>query len=194
MKKRGSRDLYIGWPFVHGKFLDGTLVRCPLLYFPAELKLEEGQWSLHLRSDVDVTFNKSFLLAYSFYNKVQPNEALLEEDFADFDKDSTVFRTTVYQMLQKNNLEVNFNPDNFRDELIAFKEYKKDEFEGTYGNGQLKLIPEAVLGVFPTGRLNTRSRLSRSHRKRKDQRPRRFFLSKNTPGKRRRRTFPAGRS
>ncbi len=148
-EERGSRDLYIGWPFVHGKFLDGTLVRCPLLYFPAELKLEEGQWSLHLRSDVDLTFNKSFLLAYSFYNKVQPNEALLEEDFADFDKDSTVFRTSVYQMLQKNNLEINFNPDNFRDELVAFKEFKKDEFESTYGDGQLKLIPEAVLGIFP---------------------------------------------
>jgi hypothetical protein len=148
-EERGSRDLYIGWPFVHGKFLDGTLVRCPLLYFPAELKLEEGQWSLHLRSDVDVSFNKSFLLAYSFYNKVQPNEALLEEDFADLDKDSTVFRSTVYQMLQKNNLEINFNPDNFRDELVGFKEFKKDEFETTYGNGQLKLIPEAVLGIFP---------------------------------------------
>jgi len=148
-EERGSRDLYVGWPFVHGKFLDGTPVRCPLLYFPAELKLEEGQWSLHIRSDVDLTFNKSFLLAYSFYNKVQPNEALLEEDFADFDKDSTVFRTTVYQMLQKNNLEINFNPDNFRDELIAFKDYKKDEFEETYGNGQLKLIPEAVFGIFP---------------------------------------------
>ncbi|HMJ71439.1 MAG TPA: AAA domain-containing protein [Cyclobacteriaceae bacterium] len=147
--ERGSRDLYVGWPFVHGKFLDGTLVRCPLLYFPAELKLEEGQWSLHLRSDVDLTFNKSFLLAYSFYNRVQPNEALLEEDFADFDKDSTVFRSSVYQMLQKNNLEVNFNPDNFRDELIAFKDYKKEEFETLYGDGQLKLIPEAVLGVFP---------------------------------------------
>src|ERR1044071_3920155 len=148
-EERGSRDLYVGWPFVHGKFLDGTLVRCPLLYFPAELKLEEGQWSLHLRSDVDLTFNKSFLLAYSFYNKVQPNEALLEEDFADFDKDSTVFRTSVYQMLQKNNLEINFNPDNFRDELIAFKDFKKEEFEAAYGNGQLKLIPEAVLGIFP---------------------------------------------
>lgn len=148
-EERGSRDLYVGWPFVHGKFLDGTAVRCPLLYFPAELKLEDGQWSLHLRSDVDLTFNKSFLLAYAFYNKVQPSEALLEEDFADFDKDSTVFRTTVYQMLQKNNLEVNFNPDNFRDELIAFKEFKKEEFDTTFGNGQLKLIPEAVLGIFP---------------------------------------------
>jgi len=148
-EERGSRDLYVGWPFVHGKFLDGTLVRCPLLYFPAELKLEDGQWSLHLRSDVDVSFNKSFLLAYSFYNKVQPLEALLEEDFADFDKDSTVFRTSVYQTLLKNNLEVNFNPDNFRDELVAFKDYKKEDFEAVYGDGQLKLIPEAVLGIFP---------------------------------------------
>ncbi len=148
-EERGSRDLYVGWPFVQGKFLDGTLVRCPLIYFPVELKLEEGQWSIHLRSDVDLSFNKSFLLAYSFYNKVQPNEVLLDEDFDDFDKDSTVFRTTLYQILQKNNVEVNFNPDNYRDELIAFRDYKKEDFNALYGQGQLKLIPEAVLGIFP---------------------------------------------
>ncbi len=148
-EERGSKDLYLGWPFVHGKFMDGTVVRCPLLYFPAELALEEGQWILRQREDVDITFNKSFLLAYAYYNKTQPVETLLEEDFDEADRESTVFRTTLYQLLQKNNLEINFNPDNYRDELISFATVSKDEFVKTHGDGQLKLFPEAVLGIFP---------------------------------------------
>src|SRR5690606_26832019 len=39
-EERGSRDLHIGWPFVRGKFADGTLVRCPLLFFPVTLVAE----------------------------------------------------------------------------------------------------------------------------------------------------------
>lgn len=31
-EERGAKDLYIGYPFVKGKLLDGTLIRCPLLF------------------------------------------------------------------------------------------------------------------------------------------------------------------
>ncbi|NJN27413.1 MAG: DUF4011 domain-containing protein [Cyclobacteriaceae bacterium] len=59
-EERGSKDLYVGWPFVSGKFSDGTLVRCPLIFFPVELSLQGNEWSLNLRKDVSITFNKSF--------------------------------------------------------------------------------------------------------------------------------------
>ena len=45
-EERGSHDLHVGWPFVRGKFLDGTLVRCPLLFFPVRLKAENEKWVL----------------------------------------------------------------------------------------------------------------------------------------------------
>ena len=32
-EERGSNDLHVGWPFVRGKFADGTLVSCPLIFF-----------------------------------------------------------------------------------------------------------------------------------------------------------------
>ena len=35
-EERGAKDLYVGWPFVHGKLQDGTQVRCPLLFFPTK--------------------------------------------------------------------------------------------------------------------------------------------------------------
>ncbi|HEY0655078.1 MAG TPA: AAA domain-containing protein [Chryseosolibacter sp.] len=147
-EERGSYDLHVGWPFVRGKFSDGTAVRCPLLYFPVTIVQENNAWFLHPRPQAGLTFNKSFLLAYSFYNKVRLEEDLLETNFEDFAVDSTVFRTQLYQLL-KEKIELNFNADNFRDELITFKQYKKDEFDKEHRNGELKLFPEAVLGIFP---------------------------------------------
>src|SRR5690606_15795859 len=89
-EERGSNDLHIGWPFVRGKFSDGTLVRCPLLFFPVSLIQENNGWHLQLRQQAGITFNKSFLLAYAFYNKLALEEEMLDMSFEDFDTDSTV--------------------------------------------------------------------------------------------------------
>lgn len=147
-EERGSTDLHVGWPMVRGKFSDGTLVRCPLLYFPVSLAQENGHWVLHIREDSGITLNKSFLLAYSFYNKIKLNEELADTSFEDFDRDATVFRTQLYQLL-RDAIELNFNPDTFTDELISFQEFKKEEFDKGHRSGEIKLFPEAVLGIFP---------------------------------------------
>src|SRR5688572_24295374 len=111
-EERGSNDLHVGWPFVQGKFADGTLVRCPLMFFPVMIMQTGQHWHLEPRADAGITFNKSFLLAYAYYNHVKLDESLIDFSFEDFDTDSTVFRTQVYQLI-KDKLEVNFNPDNF---------------------------------------------------------------------------------
>jgi hypothetical protein len=147
--ERGSKDLHVGWPIVQGKLKDDTLVRCPLMFFPVTLSVQNNQWWLEPREDAGITFNKSFLLAYAFYNQVKPSEALMDETFEDLDRDSTSFRTAIYQLLQKHELELNFNSDNFRDELTPFVNLKRDEFEEGLKTGELKLFPKAVLGIFP---------------------------------------------
>jgi hypothetical protein len=147
-EERGSNDLHVGWPFLRGKFSDGTPVRCPLIFFPVTIVQENNSWYLQARPQAGITFNKSFLLAYSFYNKVKLEEDLLETNFEDFNVDSTVFRTELYQLL-KDKIELNFNADNFRDELVPFKPFKRQEFEDSHRNGEIKLHPEAVLGIFP---------------------------------------------
>jgi hypothetical protein len=147
-EERGSNDLHIGWPMIRGKFSDGTPVRCPLLYFPVSIVEENNHWVLQPREDAGATLNKSFLLAYSFYNKVALHDDLPETTFDDFDTDSTVFRTQLYQLL-KDSIELNFNPDTFTDELTSFEEFKKEDFEKLHKDGELKLFREAVLGIFP---------------------------------------------
>ncbi len=147
-EERGSNDLHVGWPFVKGKFSDGTAVRCPLIFFPVTIVQEGQYWVLQPREDAGITLNKSFLLAFAFYNKVKLEEDLLDTNFEDFEKDSTAFRTQLYQLLD-GKIEINFNSENFKDELNPFQEFKKESFETKHRNGELKLFPEAVLGIFP---------------------------------------------
>jgi len=124
-------------------------VRCPLLFFPVVLQTHNNQWIIEPREEAGISFNKSFLLAYSFYNKVNVADALLEETFEEIDRESTAFKTALYQLLEKNGLEIHFNPDNYRDELTSFVNVKKEEFEAGLNTGELKLFPQAVLGIFP---------------------------------------------
>jgi len=148
-EERGAKDLYVGWPFVMGKFNDETAVRCPLLFFPVSLVVDNGQWYLSARKDVNVTFNKTFLLAYGHFNNVSISDDLLEKVIEEFDSDSIVFRTSLYQELKESNINVNFNQENFSDQLHPFKTYKKKDLEDEQKVGELKLYPEAVLGIFP---------------------------------------------
>ena len=147
--ERGAKDLYVGWPFIQGKFADETLVRCPLIFFPVELSLEDSTWYLIRRTDVNTTLNKTFLLAYAYYNKVSLDEDLIEQVLDDYDPDSVQFRTQLYNMLKNSKVEINFNQENFTNQLRPFIDLKKELLSSSEKAGQLKMQPEAVLGIFP---------------------------------------------
>ncbi len=147
-EEHGSKDLYVGWPFLRGKFSDGTPIRCPLMFFPVEIIQDNSNWMLQQREDVNITLNKAFLIAYGHYNGVKISEDLLERVFEDFDTDSMVFRTGLYQLFKESPVEINFNQDNFIDKLEPFKDYTKVDFDREQKTGAIKLFPEAVLGIF----------------------------------------------
>ncbi len=153
-EEQGSRDLYVGWPFVRGRFSDNTLVRAPLLFFPVALETHQDdalghQWVLRPRADVAVSLNKSFLLAYAHYNQLPYDDTLAERTFDDFDRDSRVFRTSLYQLFKDTSVEINFNQEIFVDALQPFTTFTKADLEAQTETGELKLFPEAVLGIFP---------------------------------------------
>ncbi len=148
-QERGAKDLYVGWPYVRGKFNDGTLVRCPLIFFPVSLKREKQAWYLEQRSDVNITFNKTFLLGYAHYNDTPLDEELIEAVLNELDSDSTLYRTQLYEIIKGSDLELHFNQQNFMDKLQVFSNYKKSQFASLEKSGVLKLHPEAVLGIFP---------------------------------------------
>ncbi|MEM7550202.1 MAG: AAA domain-containing protein [Bacteroidota bacterium] len=148
-EERGSKDLYVGWPFVWGQLSDGNPVRCPLLFFPVAIENDGKHWHLEVRKEVNITFNKTFLLAYAHYNQVKIEDELLEWVLDGSEKDSTIIRTILYQLLKESPVELNFNQEIFIDKLNDFKEFKKDDYLSATALGELKLIPEAVLGIFP---------------------------------------------
>lgn len=155
-EERGVQDLFVGYPFVKGKFLDGTSVRCPLVFFPVSLKkgVLKGQqspvWFLEPR-DADITLNRSFLTAYSHFNSQGLSDELFDFSLEDFPENSVEFRTALYEFLKDSPLKINFNQDLFTDKLTLFEKLLKADIETVEKNGELKLFPQAVLGIFPQG-------------------------------------------
>ena len=147
--ERGSKDLYLGWPFIKGKFIDDTLIRCPLIFFPIALEIKEGVWVCNLKKNVNITLNKTFLLAHAHYNKIILDEDLLDLTFNDFEKESKNFRTQLYELLRESDLNLVFNSDNYINKLTHFKNSTKEILRKTEKTGILQLYPEAVIGIFP---------------------------------------------
>jgi superfamily I DNA and/or RNA helicase len=148
-EERGSEDLYVGYPIVKGKFSDGTVVRCPLMFFPVHLAQKEGKiWQIEGRDDV-ISFNRTFLLAYAHFNEIKISDEFLEHSFEDYAKDSLVFRTQLYEFLKESPLKIDFNKELFTNDLHFFEKMVKADLELSERNGELKLYPQAVLGIFP---------------------------------------------
>ncbi len=145
--ERGAEDLYVGYPILMGKFTDGTLVRCPLAFFPVELSMDGKSWSMKKR-DQGIALNRSFLLAYSHFNEIKVSDELLETNLEDLGEEARPFLTALYELLKQSELELNFNSDLFTDKLQEFKSLKRSAFD-SLKDGELKLYPEAVLGIFP---------------------------------------------
>lgn len=151
-EERGSEDLYVAYPFVRGKLMDGTVIHAPLAFFPVTLNapesIENGYWQLH-RRDEPASLNRSFLLAYGHFNQVKISDELLEKSLDELGRDALVFRTELYELLKESTLEINFNKELFQDKLQYFDAQSKPDLELLELNGELKLYSEAVLGIFP---------------------------------------------
>ena len=148
-EERGTRDLFVGYPFVRGKLSDGSVLHGPLLFFPVTLSLEKEQWCLRRRDDSEISLNRSFALAYSHFNQTAIPDEVLEKTFEDFSTDPLEFRTQLYEWLKDSPFRINFNQLLFEDKLVPFSEQKATELQNEERTGELKLLPEAVLGIFP---------------------------------------------
>ena len=148
-EERGTEDLYVGWPFVKGKLLDDTVIHGPLLFFPVQIEQSGKLWKLTRRGDELAFLNPTLALAYGQFNQVKLPDDVLEKTLDEFDRDSLAFRTQLYEWLKATPLEINFNPDLFTDKLQFFNKQSAKDLAQLEHTGELKLFPEAVLGIFP---------------------------------------------
>ncbi len=149
LEERGAKDLFMAWPFACGSFSDGTPVRAPLLFFPVSLHIEENGWILKARTDEYCYLNRSFLLAYAYFNKVTVDEQLMDFNFEEFPSESRSFRVALYELFKNSGIELNFNQQNFTDNLLPFRAFNKAEYKEHFKQGTITLQPEAILGLFP---------------------------------------------
>jgi hypothetical protein len=147
--ERGTDDLYVGWPFVRGKLLDGTVIHAPLLFFPVSIEQAGKIWQLVRRGDESVLFNSTLALAYGQFNQIRLEEEFINPSFESFEKDPLSFRTQLYEWLKTSPFNINFNQDLFTDQLTIFDQLNRKGLDQLERVGELKLYPEAVLGIFP---------------------------------------------
>ncbi|TAE55779.1 MAG: DUF4011 domain-containing protein [Bacteroidetes bacterium] len=148
-EETGAYDLYLGYPFVEGRFLDGTLARCPVLLFPVRLTRNlQGQprWSLDML-DEPVVFNKTFFLAYEHFNQMRLPAAFWEEEMPP-SEDWGLWLTALHQKIKAYELSLNVNPRLFDLQVEPFPDLGKAQMEA-FKPGVLTFQPYAVLGLFP---------------------------------------------
>ena len=148
-QESGARDLYVGWPFVEGKFNDGTTLRAPLCFFPVELDQDGKNWVICTKKDVNISFNKSLLLAFAHYNKIELADELVEFTFDGYDKESTAFKNMLYEQLRESAVDIRFSREFYGSQLEPFTSKSKEGFEGKLEEGEVSIKMQAVLGIFP---------------------------------------------
>ena len=147
--ERGTQDLYLGYPFIKGKLANGSVIHAPLLYFPVRLSIEKERWCIGERGDSRVLFNRSFGLAYAQFNETRVPNEILDKNFEDFSTDFLTFRTELYEWLKESPFKINFNQRLFENKIENFELLSGGDLKRLEKEGELKLIPEAVLGIFP---------------------------------------------
>ena len=149
-EETGSYDLCLGYPFIEGTFVDGTVARCPLVLFPVRLERQLGgrpRWRLRVSPDEPVVFNRTFFLAYERFQQVR-----LPGDFWEGEiepaRDWASWLDARYQQLKAAGVEINFNPRLFDQQIERFPELRKADMLA-FKQGLLTGRSYAVLGLFP---------------------------------------------
>jgi hypothetical protein len=149
-EESGTYDLFLGYPFVEGRFLDGSMARCPVVLFPVRLHRDfQGgpRWVLQALPEEDLTFNDTFFLAYEKFMQVR-----LKREFWDDgpkrDDDMQGFLNGLYQQMTQHEIAVHFNSELFQFRVDHFPEKNQALLE-QLPVGKLRFLPHAVVGIFP---------------------------------------------
>ncbi|UJP64625.1 AAA domain-containing protein [Mongoliitalea daihaiensis] len=149
-KESGEKSLYLAWPYVEGKLLNGQLVRAPLLLLPVELNSENKRWVLNVTGDAELMLNTSFFLAYQQASGLVLNldwikQLELPESYTDLQE----FINQLYAVL-KDRVEINFTNTIYEQNIHSFPTSGKFLDQERLQLGKLSIKPYAVLSQFQT--------------------------------------------
>ncbi len=144
-QETGEQSLFLGWPFVEGKLINGQVLRAPLLLLGVKLSLENGQWFLSKTDDWQ--WNPAFLLAYSHAYGKALDADLLNQKLQELTADPTEFRTDLCKILN-DNFSIQLGSSLFEDQLAQFPTSQLSLDSGTFQDGKLAVKSYALLGLF----------------------------------------------
>lgn len=144
-EETGDRSLFLAWPFVEGKLINGQVLRAPILLIPIELKREKDFWWLTAADSWQ--WNPAFLLAFRHAYQREINEEKLQEDLGNLSEDPTVFRTQLNQILA-DNLQIKLSSSLFEDQFAPFPNSQISLDQERFQDGKISLKTYAILGQF----------------------------------------------
>lgn len=140
-KESGKYELFLGYPFVEGRYKDGSLVRAPFFLFPIELEIKNNQWFIKNSPNRDPMVNKVFLFASAKCH--QASIKIYDElDLTTIGEVSLL--EFVESELNQMGMPVLKNKEGFQ----SFKTYTNATIP-TYKYGELHLVENVVIGQFP---------------------------------------------
>lgn len=140
-REKGDYDLYIGYPFVEGYFMeDDFFVRAPLVLFPVLVNRTPRSISISIDYTKDILYNNVLVLLYNKYHNTYDDlpANILEDVDIDF----------IYRVIEHYfdvGIKIEFDKENLG--LTKYIEYSKNDLP-KYGNEKFKLIQNMVLGRF----------------------------------------------
>ncbi|WP_339699929.1 AAA domain-containing protein [Algoriphagus aquimarinus] len=144
-EETGEQSLFLGWPFVEGKLINGQVLRAPLLLLGVKLQLDNGQW-VFTKTD-EWQWNPAFLLAYSHaYGKALDADSLNQE-LQELSTDATEFRTEFSKLLN-DHFSIQLSSSLFEDQLTQFPISQLSVDSSKFQDGKLALKSYALLGQF----------------------------------------------
>ncbi len=144
-EETGEQALFLGWPFVEGKLINGQVTRAPLLLLGVKMKVEDGQWLL-TKTD-EWQWNPAFLLAYSHAYGKNQNTDVLNQALQELAADATEFRTGLLKLLN-DNFSIQLSSSLFEDQLTQFPVSQLSVDSNLFQDGKLTLRSYALLGLF----------------------------------------------
>lgn len=144
-EETGDQSLFLAWPFVEGKLLNGQVVRAPLILLPCNLGKSEGNWMLYPSGSWQ--WNTAFLLAYSHGYGVEIDTDQLETALEDLSTDSIEFRTAFAKLLESH-FSFQLSSSLFEDRLTSFPNSQVSADRNQFKDGKVALKTFALLGQF----------------------------------------------
>lgn len=144
-EETGEQALFLGWPFVEGKLINGQVIRAPLLVLGVKMQVGDGQWLL-TKTD-EWQWNPAFLLAYSHAYGKNQNADALNQALQELAADAIEFRTGLLKLLN-DNFSIQLSSSLFEDQLTQFPVSQLSVDSNLFQDGKLTLRSYALLGLF----------------------------------------------